>query len=231
MDVVFGALAQALAERAIGAPFSTLPIFALSGVHPETRRYFVTILFSGGGYGGSRDSDGLVNGALPLGIARAPSVEVMEQWFPIRYRRFAIREDSGGAGRRAGGCAALCEVEFLGVDGLASNLGDRMKFAPFGVLGGRSGQPARIALIQDGVTRPITKETGITLVRGDRILMEYPGGGGYGDPATREVELIVRDVRRGYISRETARAAYGVVLENGSLDVDPIATAKARAAG
>jgi len=107
-------------------------------------------------------------------------------------------------------------------------VGDRMKFAPFGVLGGRSGQPARIALVQNGVTRLITKETGIALARGDRILIEYPGGGGYGDPGTREVELVVRDVRRGYISRETARAAYGVVLKDGSLEVDLIATEKAR---
>ena len=220
MDVVLGALAQAVPERAVGAPYSTLPIFALAGVHPDTQRYFVAILFLGGGYGGNRESDGLVNGALPMGIARIASVEVMEQRFPIRYRSFAIREDSGGAGYRAGGCAAQCDVEFLGVTGVASNLGDRMKFGPFGVLGGQKGKPGSMALVQNGTLRSITKETGIQLARGDRIIMEYPGGGGYGEARTREVELVVRDVRRGYISRATAEEMYGVIVKESSPAVD-----------
>lgn len=218
MDVVLGALAQAVPERAIAAPYSTLPIFALAGVHPDTRQFFVAIFFIGGGYGGSRESDGLHNGALPIGITRMASVEIMEQRFPIRYRALALREDSGGAGWRAGGCAARVEVEFLGETGLASNLGDRLKFGPFGILGGQGGKPGRVALVQNGSLRPITKETGIQLARGDRIIMEYPGGGGYGDPLKREVELVVRDVRRGYIGRAAAAELYGVTVKEGGPD-------------
>lgn len=228
MDVVLGALSRAVPERAVAAPYSTLPIFGLSGVNPETGRYFVTILFVGGGYGGSRESDGLINGALPIGIARVASVEVMEQRFPLRYRCFAIREDSGGAGRRPGGCAARCDIEYLGEAGEASNLGDRMKFGPFGIEGGKSGRPCTVALIQNGSLRPIRKETRIRLSAGDHILIDYPGGGGYGDPRQRDPELVARDLRRGYISRETARDLYGVVLRENTPEADRLRTEKAR---
>src|SRR5262249_24333777 len=110
MDTVLGAMAQALPERAVGAPFSTLPIFSLAGTDPATGKYYVTVLFVGGGYGGSRESDGLPNAALPVGLARCASVEVMEQRFPLRFRAFALRQDSGGAGEHTGGCASECEV-------------------------------------------------------------------------------------------------------------------------
>jgi N-methylhydantoinase B len=209
-DCVLGALAQACPERAVGAPFGTLPIVSLSGVDPRSGRYYLTILFAGGGYGGSRATDGLVNGALSIGIARAASVEVMEQRFPVRYQRYAIRPDTGGAGWHVGGCGSECEVEVLGDQTLLSDLADRMRTSPFGVLGGQPGARTELYLERDGARRPLGKEMGVELCRGDRLVLRYPGGGGYGDPATREHALVVRDVRRGYLSPDRARAVYGV---------------------
>ncbi|HZU07710.1 MAG TPA: hydantoinase B/oxoprolinase family protein [Chloroflexota bacterium] len=224
MDTVLGAMAQAVPERAVGAPFSTLPIFSLAGTHPATGKYYVTILIMGGGYGGSRESDGLPNAALPIGLARTAAVEVMEQRFPIRYHAFALRADSGGAGMHTGGCGGECEVELLAPEAMASNMADRTRFAPFGVQGGREGAKTEILLRQDGVVRRLTKETGIVLRQGDRITLRYPGGGGYGDPLARPPALVARDVRRGYVSRERAEREFGVVFRPGSLEIDEAAT-------
>jgi len=229
MDVVLGALAQALPEKAVAAPFSSLPIFSVGGVNPDTGKYFVCNLFFGGGYGGSRESDGLINGALPVGLARMSNLEVMEQRFPILFHRLAIRENSGGPGKHCGGHALEAEIEVGAEEALASNLGDRMKFPPFGVLGGQPGKAAEIYLVQNGRRRRVFKETGIRLAKGDRIIMRYPGGGGYGDPLERDLSLIERDVARGYLSREDAAVQYQVAFEPGSRRIDSAQTARLRA--
>jgi N-methylhydantoinase B len=120
-------------------------------------------------------------------------------------------------------------VELLAPDALASNLADRMRFAPFGVLGGADGAKTEVYLAQNGEVRAAGKETGILLRQGDRIVLRYPGGGGYGDPGRRDVALVQRDVRRGYVSPERAREAFGVALRADSLEVDEAATAALRA--
>lgn len=211
-DVVLGAIGQACPARAVAAPFGTLPIVSITGTHPRTGRLFVTIVFAGGGYGGSEAGDGLMNGALPIGIARAASVEVQEQGFPLRYARYALRQDSGGAGRQMGGCGAETEVEILAAEALVSNLADRMRFAPFGLAGGQPAATTELFLLRDGQRTALTKAVGLELRQGDRLLLRYPGGGGYGDPAQRERELVVRDVRRGYVSADRAREVFGVTV-------------------
>jgi N-methylhydantoinase B len=74
----------------------------------------------------------------------------------------------------------------------------------------------------------VSKVTDIKIRRGQKVRLETPGGGGFGDPMTREPERVVRDVRLGYVSREAARRDYRVVLRaDGALDGE--ATAQARA--
>jgi N-methylhydantoinase B len=72
---------------------------------------------SGGGYGGNAGHDGLTNGCSTIGISKAPPVEIMEQQFPVLYRRYALREGSGGAGARRGGFGLDYEVELRRGDG------------------------------------------------------------------------------------------------------------------
>jgi N-methylhydantoinase B len=119
-------------------------------------------------------------------------------------------------------------VELLAPEAAVSNLADRMRFAPFGVLGGGAGAKTEIELRQNGAARAVAKETGLTWRQGDRIRLRYPGGGGYGDPYRRDAALVQRDVRRGYVSPTRARAAFGVELQPESLAVDEAATATRR---
>ena len=97
-EAVFAALVGPLPDRVTAAPAGTSGNFALGGEDPETGRGYVMYQISGGGYGGNADHDGLSNGCSTIGISKAPPVEIMEQQYPVLYRRYALHEGSGGAG-------------------------------------------------------------------------------------------------------------------------------------
>jgi N-methylhydantoinase B len=101
-EAVFAALVQAIPEKVTAAPAGTSGNFALGGHDPERGRDYVMYQLSGGGYGGNARTDGLTNGCSTIGISKAPPVEIMEQQFPVLYRRYALREGSGGAGTHRG---------------------------------------------------------------------------------------------------------------------------------
>jgi N-methylhydantoinase B len=148
------------------------------------------------------------------------------------FTQWALRPDSGGPGRHRGGLGAIYEIEALAKGGADVFLiGERGKYPPFGVNGGKPAALNRFIYESDAgeITPPlVTKVTDIRIRRGQKVRLETPGGGGFGDPATRAPDRVARDVRLGYVSREAARCDYKVVVgDDGSLDA--VATAKARA--
>jgi N-methylhydantoinase B len=170
---------------------------------------------SGGGYGGNADHDGLTNGCSTIGISKTAPVEVMEQFYPVLFRRFALREESGGAGEHRGGFGVRYEVELLRGEARASFVMDHGRFGPPGVLGGGDGAPNEVRIHRNGtVTIPehLSKDQDIPLKAGDRVEVMTPGGGGYGDPFQRDPERVRNDVTRGYYSRESAATLFGVAV-------------------
>src|ERR1043165_889466 len=147
------------------------------------------------------------------------------------FTQSALRPDSGGPGRHRGGLGAIYEIEAL-ADGGAEVflLGERGKYPPFGVNGGKSAALNRFVYETDSgkATPPlVSKVTDVKIRQGQKVRLETPGGGGFGDPATRDPARVARDVRLGYVSRRTALDAYkGALRDDGSVDAD--ATAKAR---
>jgi len=229
-EAVFLALAQALPDELWAAPAGTSGNFALGGFDPARNAGYVMYQITGGGYGGNAREDGLTNGCSTIGISKTVPVEVMEQYYPVLFRRFAIHEGSGGAGRRRGGFGVHYEVELLRGEAKASFVMDHGRFGPPGVLGGGDGAPNVVRLHRGGFTTTpehLSKDQGLHLAAGDRVEIRTPGGGGYGDPFTREPELVARDVARGYYGAEDAARLWGVVLKDGT--VDEAATAKVRA--
>lgn len=229
-EAVFLALVPALPDRVTAAPAGTSGNFALGGHDPERNRGFVMYQISGGGYGGNADHDGLANGCSTIGISKAPPVEIMEQQFPVLYHRYALREGSGGAGRHRGGFGLDYEIELRRGEATASFVMDHGRFGPPGALGGKDGKPNSVTILQGGqalVPPHLSKAQDIPLKPGDRVRVGTPGGGGYGDPMTRDPEAVAEDVRLERYTADEARAFFGVVVRaDGQVDVT--ATAQLR---
>ena len=211
-EAVFAALVQALPDRVTAAPAGTSGNFGLGGHDPERGRDFVMYQISGGGYGGNADHDGLSNGCSTIGISKAPPVEIMEQNFPVLYRRYALHEGSGGAGMHRGGFGLDYEIELLRGHARASFVMDHGRTGPQGALGGQDGAVNRVEITRGGavmVPEHLSKAQDIPLAPGDRVRVRTPGGGGYGDPARRDPALVAEDVRLGRYSAAEAKALFG----------------------
>ncbi|MBR0672177.1 hydantoinase B/oxoprolinase family protein [Neoroseomonas soli] len=229
-EAVFLCLVQALPEEVTAAPAGTSGNFALGGVDPARGAGYVMYQITGGGYGGNAREDGLSNGCSTIGISKTAPVEVMEQYYPVLFRRFALREGSGGAGAHRGGFGVHYEVELLRGEARASFVMDHGRFGPPGVLGGGDGAPNEVRIHRDGGTTiplHLSKDQGIALAPGDRVEVMTPGGGGYGDPFARDAGLVARDVRRGYYTPAQAAMLWRVAIAADG-QVDEAATAALR---
>ena len=203
IGVVFGALAKADPERATAAPFGTINALSLAG-HRANGERWVMFSFFGGGLGGNPLSDGLNHANNPISTATIPPAEIMEASYPILFTQWALRPDSAGAGQHRGGLGAIYEIEVLSQQGAeVSLLGERGRYAPFGVIGG---QPASLNTFtwesdEGPQTAPMTsKITGVKLKQGQRLRLETPGGGGWGDPSKRAPEASAQDIKRGFVT-------------------------------
>ena len=221
IGVVFGALAQAAPERATAAPFGTINALSLAG-RRQSGQPWVMFSFFGGGLGGNPESDGLSHGNNAISTATMPPAEILEAANPVLFTRWALRPDSAGPGEHRGGFGAIYEIEALVDNTDAFLLGERGKFAPFGVAGGEEAALNRFVWTKNGKEHAppmISKVTDVKLRAGERVRLESPGGGGWGDPARRAPERVARDVRQGLVSVEAARRDYAVVVDaHGHID-------------
>ena len=199
-EAVFAALVQAIPDRVTAAPAGTSGNFGLGGHDPEKGRDYVMYQISGGGYGGNAQHDGLSNGCSTIGISKAPPVEIMEQNFPILYRRYALHEGSGGAGQHRGGFGLDYEIQLLRGTARASFVMDHGRTGPQGAQGGQDGAVNRVEIHKgDQVIIPehLSKAQDIPLAPGDRVRVRTPGGGGYGPANKRDPALVAQDLRLG----------------------------------
>ena len=201
------ALAQVLPDR-IGAPAAgTLLVVAFGGTHADGRRYIVGELIAGGS-GAANGLDGVDVVDTDASNCMNLPAEAMEMEAPIRLHRVALRRDSGGAGEFRGGLGVVREYEIL-ADGVTfTHRGERHYSAAPGMAGGMPGASARSVIRRtDGSEQVIPSKALTVLNRGDRVIVETPGGGGYGDPRRRTA--VAEDIANGKVSAEAARSAYG----------------------
>ncbi len=215
IDTVIRALENALPDRVPGGHFGTH-----SGVRFHGRRtdgsFFDSHDSGHGGWGACATHDGAGPfRTMAHGDTRLIPLELQESALPIRIEEFSLREDSGGAGEFRGGMGFRKIYRMLGTCSLQTNL-DRVKFPPWGVRGGMEAKPGRFVLERPGeAPRDISKEKGLTLQPGDLVCVETGGGGGYGPPSRRSLELIQRDLDAGYVSPDAAARDYGVTIDAG----------------
>jgi N-methylhydantoinase B len=232
-EAVFAALTPAIPDLLFAAPAGTSGNFAVGGHDPGTGRSYVMYLISGGGYGGSKDGDGISNGCSTIGISKTTPIEIIEQRYPVLVEHYALHQGSGGAGKQRGGFGVTYKVKLRRGTARASFVMDHGRSGPLGALGGLNGGVNRVVVERDGQTyHPphLSKDQDILIGEGDTITVSTPGGGGFGDPLERPPALVARDVRRGYYTAQEADALFGVILEPETLDVDEAATAARRAA-
>jgi N-methylhydantoinase B len=230
--VTMACWAQAFAgvdERRQHAATINLANLAIQGRHPESGGESVVYLWNEGGQGARSYKDGnSFQLMIFIGGATNQPIEVIERIVPVRYLRCEAMPNSCGHGRFRGGLGI--DRSFEATDDLVLTMhGDRAEVTPFGLGGGLNGGPNRLVL-EPGTEceRSLGMDaTGIRVPRGARLLYCSNGGGGYGPPHEREVELVLHDLADGFIDADVAASRYGVVLGDDG-ELDPAATAAAR---
>jgi N-methylhydantoinase B len=206
-DAVNGAFAKCIPNRAMGA-FSHWSNPNIGGVDPRTGKAFIMYDMLLGGYGGRSDKDGVEAMSPVMNCSNIP-VEVIEHNNPVRVERFELIPDSGGAGKFRGGCGIRKDVRVLVDEAVLTLLGDRHKFAPYGVFGGKEAAVGRSIVYSGNEAKELGSKEVAVLKRDDVVSLRTSGAGGYGPPDERDPVLIDRDIADGYVTEEGARSVYG----------------------
>jgi N-methylhydantoinase B/oxoprolinase/acetone carboxylase alpha subunit len=218
-------LADAAPDKVSAGSAAHTFFVSYSGWAEEAQEYWAYLETNEGSYGGRSGSDGMEAVDTHAANTRNTPVEELELRFPIRVDRYELSERTPAPGRWRGGGGVVRENRML-VDAIVSCEGDRSYDPPRGIHGGRDGVPGTITHIQaaDGTKQLYSKFSGYRVKAGDVIRFESPLGGGYGDPFTRDPELVLKDVLDDYLTADQAREDYGVVLAADGRSVDRAAT-------
>ncbi len=198
-DVVLGAMAPALPE-AVTAANSHFCNATFGAWDPVRRRRFVGYELIHGGTGARAGRDGCEAMSSPYNAANIP-VEAVEAATPVIVERFELIPDSGGRGRRRGGLGVRRDVRILGESIRFTNLSERHRFRPFGVMGGEPGRLGR-TVVNPGTAGEyeIGGKASVDLRPGDVVSFQLAGAGGYGDPIERDPRAIEEDLRLGLVT-------------------------------
>jgi N-methylhydantoinase B len=177
VDVVLGALAQALPDRLPAASQGTMNNVTLGGMANGSPFVFYETI--GGGHGGGPLGDGLSGRHSHMTNTRNTPVEALEHSLPVRIVEYALREGSGGAGRHRGGDGIRRTYQFLAPATVTIN-SERRRYTPYGAQGGEPGQLGVNRVIRQGVETVVGGKVTMQVQAGDRVIVETPGGGGWG---------------------------------------------------
>ncbi len=174
---------------------------------PEHARRSEVLAFNSGGSGARPELDGMSATAFPSGVMTMPA-EATEHAGPVIIWRKELRPDSGGAGKQRGGLGQHMEVGATdGHEFDFSAMLDRVDHPARGRRGGLEGHPTTIARSDGEAMQGKGKQF---VPHGEKVIMGFPGGAGYGDPASRDRDAVRRDLLQGYISVDVARDIYGL---------------------
>jgi N-methylhydantoinase B len=210
VNVVMGALAQAMPQRIPAAYYGVSYVCMLESVLADgTRRiYFDSEV---GGWGAEPQRDGASAFSCGLHNIAAVPIEMLESTHPIRFTAYALRPDSGGAGRYRGGLGLVREWQLVAPEGRFAATFDRFTRQPYGLAGGHPGAAGALLLTRaDGTTTALrSKLSDLVLHAGDTIRIETSGGGGHGPPSSRDPVAIAADLTNGYVTLQRAVDTYG----------------------
>jgi len=220
VDVLMGAMSKAVPNSVTAAYYGMSNVYAIGGMGEEGTPW-VYFDIEVGGWGARPDKDGLdCYSAGFHNLANTP-VEMVEIGYPFRFSAYELIADSGGAGRFRGGLGVRREFALIGAKANLTTQGERFKFAPYGLFGGKPGRKGRFLVRRGSEIVDLTsKTTNYVLQQGDHFIILTQGGGGYGSPLERDPQLVLEDVRQEKVTLESARNDYGVLIDPDSLALD-----------
>jgi len=212
VDVVIGALKDALPDAAVGAANGANTTAVFSGRDPVSGRDYLYLETLGGGFGGRNDRDGKDGVQVHITNTSNLPVEAIEMEYPLRVVSYSLVPDSGGAGEYRGGMGLRRVVTPVDHECVFNGAGERFRNPPWGVFGGGDGAMGRFAHVQeDGTEHGLEiKPSGIVVRPGEHVVVETPGAGGYGDPGARDKAALRTDHRSGKFSDAYMAERYGV---------------------
>jgi N-methylhydantoinase B len=233
VDVIMGALAQAVPERVVAGSASS-KLMIIGGVDPRSGRPFIDYEASAGGLGARFGKDGLdVSRAHMTNTGNLP-IEALEQEDPLLVTRYEMVADTGGPGRFRGGLGARRDTRMLGPGFEHSGFAIGHQFPGVGLQGGERGRvtSGSMLILNAGTEHEIVLHPAAhhRLAEDDVLSVFTPGGGGFGDPFSRDPSSVADDVSAGKVTRRGAERDYGVVVGDDGL-VDVRATEELRSAG
>ncbi len=223
------ALSKAVPDRVQAGCHGQITNCGFSGYHPVTGKRFVYIDIQGGGAGARPTKDGRDGQDSHLARFKNTPIEAVELEYPVRILRYEFIPDSGGAGKYRGGLTVRRDIEVLTDNVSLARYGDRQRFGPFGLFGGKEGSKGKFILNPDSPDERQLKSKGLDVLKsGDVVSLRLPGAGGYGDPLERDLNLLLQDIRDGKVSLKRAREDYRVAIDAKTLQIDEGATKKLR---
>jgi N-methylhydantoinase B len=232
IDLLLRTLSQALPERVIGQSNCAACCGIFSGNDPDLARrksmrrtYISTIDVHAGGMGARPDKDGVSAIRVLVGNAGAQPVELIEHNSALTIEEWSLAADTGGAGRWRGGCASKRTYRVNFDEATCTVIAERGRVAPKGLFGGHDGSLFECVVARtDGGKEVLPAKSKQVLVRaGDRVTIQPAGSGGYGDPLDRPDDMVLRDVLDGYVTRQAALDAYGVVIDGKRVNAEQTA--------
>ncbi|MGD9921091.1 MAG: hydantoinase B/oxoprolinase family protein [Pseudorhodoplanes sp.] len=210
VDVVIGALAEALPQEVVGAANGANTTAVFAGKDPRTLRDYVYIETLGGGFGGRASHDGTDGVQVHITNTSNLPVEAIEMEFPLEVEAYELIPDSGGAGRYRGGLGLRRIIRPVGHDCTFNGAGERFLRRPWGIFDagdGASGQFLKIDARGEATKLP-GKVNDVTVRAGESIVVETPGAGGYGRAAERSREALAHDLLMGKFTPDFVRKNY-----------------------
>ena len=202
------AFREKLPQKVTADSASDMLILQFGGYRPDGQHFVVGELIASGS-GAAIDSDGVDVIETDASNCMNLPIEALELEAPIRINSFGLRQNSGGCGRYRGGLGVFREYEILEGEIKFTHRGERHYCAARGYGGGLDGARSLSRVIRfDGTDEIIPSKLVTELKKGDRIIIETAGGGGYGPPQERSVDQILKDIRDKKINKKAAREIY-----------------------
>jgi N-methylhydantoinase B len=228
VDTVMGALAQIVPQRVMAAGEGGNTVVVFGGYDQHTREPFILVDMINGAWGGRPNKDGIEGVTNPSQNMSNLPVETLEARYPVIIEEYSLRQDSCGPGKYRGGLGLVRQYRLLADEAVLQIRADRKDHAPYGLFGGGCGSPSRNVLnpesFPEQLPGKVTRDVGVGIV----LRHEQAGGGGYGDPLARDLQLIRADLDSEKVSPGFAAEKFGVAFVGNSTQIDVSATERLR---